>query len=274
MPWQIGKPACTTPEPVVAKDKERLDILLVERGLAETRTRARAYIMAGEVTVDGRLIDKAGTAVLRDAQIELKTPMPYVGRGGYKLAGALDAFSIEVEGLTCADVGACTGGFTDVLLQRGAAQLFAIDVGQGQLDWKLRQDERVTVMERTNARYLDTLANPVDLVVIDVSFISLRLILPAVQKWLAPAADVIALIKPQFEAGPESVGKGGVIRDPAVHRMVLTDMSGWSVAEGWRVMGLIPSPIQGADGNIEYLAWLQRGEQTRPLFGLIDEAMR
>lgn len=274
MLWQIGKPACTTPEPVVAKDKERLDILLVERGLAETRTRARAYIMAGEVTVDGRLIDKAGTAVLRDARIELKTPMPYVGRGGYKLAGALDAFGIEVEGLTCANVGACTGGFTDVLLQRGAARVFAIDVGQGQLDWKLRQDERVTVMERTNARYLDTLADPVDLVVIDVSFISLRLILPAVRKWLAPAADVIALIKPQFEAGPESVGKGGVIRDPAVHRMVLTDVSGWSVAEGWRVTGLISSPIQGADGNTEFLVRLQRGEQTRLLSDLIDEAMR
>jgi len=257
----------------VAKDKERLDILLVERGLAETRTRARAYIMAGEVTVDGRLIDKAGTAVLRDARIELKTPMPYVGRGGYKLAGALDSFGIEVEGLMCADVGACTGGFTDVLLQRGAARVFAIDVGQGQLDWKLRQDERVTVMERTNARYLETLTNPVDLAVIDVSFISLKLILPAVQKWLVPAADVIALIKPQFEAGPESVGKGGVIRDPIVHRMVLIDLSGWCVAEGWRVIRLIPSPIQGADGNIEYLAWLQRGEQTRPLSDLIDEAM-
>ncbi len=257
----------------MAKDKERLDLLLVERGLAETRTRARAYIMAGEVTVDGRLVDKAGTAVPRDARIELKTPMPYVSRGGYKLAGALDAFAVPVEGRICADVGACTGGFTDVLLQRGAARVYAIDVGQGQLDWKLRQDERVAVMERTNARYLETLAEPVDLVVIDVSFISLKLILPAAQQWLAPAADVVALIKPQFEAGPEFVGKGGVIRDAAVHRAVLADLLSWAVSQGWRVMGLIASPIQGAEGNVEFLAHLQRGEQTLPLSGLIDGVM-
>lgn len=257
----------------MAKDKERLDVLLVERGLVETRARARAHIMAGEVTVDSRRIDKAGTAVPRDAQIELKTPMPYVGRGGYKLAGALDLFGVPVQGRICADVGACTGGFTDVLLQRGAARVYAIDVGQGQLDWKLRQDERVVVMERTNARYLETLAEAVELVVVDVSFISLKLILPAARQWLAPAADVVALIKPQFEAGPESVGKGGVIRDPAVHRSVLADLLGWSVADGWSVMGLTPSSIQGADGNVEYLVWLRRDGETRPLSELIDDAM-
>lgn len=257
----------------MAKDKERLDVLLVERGLVETRARARAHIMAGEVTVDGRRIDKAGTAVARDARIELKAPMPYVSRGGYKLAGALDLFGVRVEGRVCADVGACTGGFTDVLLQRGAARVYAIDVGQGQLDWKLRQNERVVVMERTNARYLETLAEPVDLVVVDVSFISLKLILPAAQQWLAPSAGVVALIKPQFEAGPESVGKGGVIRDPAVHRAVLADLLGWSVAESWSVMGLTPSSIQGADGNVEYLVWLRRDGETLPLSELIDGAM-
>lgn len=258
----------------MAKEKERLDVLLVERGLVETRARARAYIMAGEVTVDGERVDKAGTAVSRHATIELKAPMPYVSRGGYKLAGALDSFGVRIEGRVCADVGACTGGFTDVLLQRGAARVYAIDVGQGQLDWKLRQNERVVVMERTNARYLDALAEPADLVVIDVSFISLKLILPAVQKWLTPFADVIALIKPQFEAGPESVGKGGIIRDPEVHRAVLTDLLGWSVSEGWCVSGLVPSSIQGADGNIEYLAWLQRGGQALPVTDLIDDVMR
>lgn len=258
----------------MAKDRERLDVLLVERGLAETRTRARAYIMAGEVTVDGVRVDKAGTAVSRLARIELKSPMPYVGRGGYKLAGALDAFDLWVDRRICADVGACTGGFTDVLLQRGAARVYAIDVGQGQLDWKLRQDERVTVMERTNARYLEALAEPVDLAVIDVSFISLKLILPAVQKWLAPSADVVALVKPQFEAGPESVGKGGIIRDSAVHRSVLTDLLGWSIAAGWQVKGLITSPIQGADGNVEFLAWLRRGDQALLPTDLIDDVLR
>ncbi len=255
------------------KDKERLDVLLVERGLAETRARARAYIMAGEVTVDGRRVDKAGTAVPRDAQIELATPMPYVSRGGYKLAGALDAFGIPVAGRMAADVGACTGGFTDVLLQRGAAGVYAIDVGQWQLDWKLRQDERVTVMEKTNARYLEALPTPVDLAVIDVSFISLKLILPAVRKWLDDTADVVALIKPQFEAGPEAVGKGGIVRDPAVHRAVLVDLLGWSIAEGWAVRGLTRSSIQGAEGNVEYLVWLRPSGLSADPTALIEKVL-
>lgn len=247
------------------KDKERLDTLLVERGLAESRARARAYIMAGEVTVNGQRVDKAGTAVPRDARIELAAPMPYVSRGGYKLAGALDAFGVSVIGRICADVGACTGGFTDVLLQRGAARVYAIDVGQGQLDWKLRQDERVAVLERTNARYLESLAEPIDLAVIDVSFISLKLILPAVRGWLNDTGEVVALIKPQFEAGPESVGKGGIVRDPAVRRAVLADLLGWAVAEDWAVSGLTRSSIQGADGNVEYLVWLRpSGASTEP----------
>ncbi len=255
----------------MAKDKERLDVLLVERGLVETRARARAHIMAGEVTVDGVRVDKAGTQISRSVQIELATPMPYASRGGYKLAGALEQFGLDVADRVAADIGACTGGFTDVLLQRGAARVYAIDVGQGQLVWKLRQDERVVVMERTNARYLDSLLEPVSLVVIDVSFISLKLILPAVRKWLSADADVVALIKPQFEAGPESVGKGGIVRDAAVRRAVLEDLLGWANDQGWSVNGLIQSPIQGTDGNIEYLAWLRSTQQEgRDIVILID----
>jgi len=257
----------------MAKDKERLDVLLVERGLVETRARARAYIMAGEVTVDGARVDKAGTQISRSAQIELIAPMPYASRGGYKLAGALDQFGLDVIGQVAADVGACTGGFTDVLLQRGAARVYAIDVGQGQLVWKLRQDERVVVMERTNARYLDALPESVDLAVIDVSFISLKLILPAVRKWLAAAGQAIALIKPQFEAGPESVGKGGIVRDAAVHRAVLEDVLGWVSDQGWRVGGLIQSPIHGTDGNVEFLVWLRidggQGQDTATLINAV-----
>ena len=254
----------------MAKDKERLDVLLVERGLAETRARARASIMAGEVRVNGERVDKAGTPVLRDAQIEVTAPMPYVSRGGFKLAGALDAFGVPVAGRVCADVGACTGGFTDVLLQRGAARVYAIDVGQGQLDWKLRQDARVVVLERTNARYVESLPEPVELVVIDVSFISLRIILPAVAQWLGPAADVIALIKPQFEAGPESVGKGGIVRDAAVRRRVLADVLGWASVHNWGVGGLVRSSLVGGDGNVEYLVWLRPGGASADLGGLID----
>lgn len=242
--------------------KERLDKLLVDRGLFETRTRARASIMAGEVRVNGERVDKAGTQVALDAAVEVAAPMPYVSRGGFKLAGALDAFGVPVAGRVCADVGACTGGFTDVLLQRGAAHVYTIEVGHGQLDWKLRQDERVVVMERTNARYVETLPEAIDLTVIDVSFISLKLILPAVVKWLADGADIIALIKPQFEAGPESVGKGGIVRDPAVRRAVLQELLGWATERDLSVVGLARSTIQGADGNIEYLVWLRPGPAT------------
>lgn len=258
----------------MAKDKERLDTLLVERGLVETRARARAYIMAGEVLVEGVRVDKAGTQISRSAQIELVAPMPYASRGGYKLAGGLDQFGLEVIGRIAADVGACTGGFTDVLLQRGVTRVYALDVGQGQLVWKLRQDERVVVMERTNARYLDSLPEPVDLVVIDVSFISLKLILPAVRKWLTTGADVVALIKPQFEAGPESVGKGGIVRDAAVHRAVLEDLLHWVGEQGWSVKGLVRSSIQGTDGNVEYLVWLcPDGARSQDIATLIGIAL-
>ncbi len=241
----------------MAKRKERIDRLLVERGLVSTRSRAQALIMAGEVLVDGRHIDKPGTAVLLDADLQLVAPLRYVGRGGHKLAGALRAFDLDVTRRSCADVGACTGGFTDVLLQNGAARVYAIDVGYGQLDWRMRQDERVVVMERTNARYLEALPEPVSFVCIDVSFISLKLILPAVQQWLTPDADVVALIKPQFEAGRKQVGKGGIVKDPAVHRQVLSELLAWALEHGLKPQGLTRSTIQGADGNVEFLVWLR-----------------
>ncbi len=247
----------------MASGKERLDKLLVERGLVETRSKAQAIIMAGEVTVDGQRVDKAGTAVPIEAEIDLAQPLPYVSRGGYKLAGALDTFGIDVAGRICADVGACTGGFTDVMLQQGAKRVYAIDVGQGQLDWKLRQNERVVVMERVNARHQDKLPEPVSFVAIDVSFISLRLILPSVQQWLADDGEVVALIKPQFEAGPELVGKGGIVRDASVHQQVLESMLSWVTGNGWGVAGLMASPIHGAGGNREFLIWLNR--QPTPL---------
>jgi 23S rRNA (cytidine1920-2'-O)/16S rRNA (cytidine1409-2'-O)-methyltransferase len=185
--------------------------------------------------------------------------MPYVSRGGFKLAAALAEFGIAVDGRICADVGACTGGFTDVLLQQGAARVYAIDVGYGQLDWKLRQDERVVVLERTNARYLETLPEPVSIVCIDVSFISLKLILPAVQGWLTAEAQIIALVKPQFEAGPAQVGKGGVVKETAVHQSVLLEIIHWAAEHGLATMGLIRSPVTGADGNVEFLLWLRPG---------------
>lgn len=237
-------------------NKVRLDKLLFERGLVETRSKAQGLILAGDVLVAGVQVDKPGTAVAVDAAIEIRSPLPYVGRGGYKLEGALEEFGINVNNRICADVGACTGGFTDVLLQRGARRVYAIDVGYGQLDWKLRQDSRVIVMERTNARYLESLAEPVDFVSIDVSFISLKLILPAVNKWLTSKADIVALIKPQFEAGREQVGKGGIVKDTAVHQQVLKDMLIWA-KDNYQVAGLIRSPIEGTDGNVEFLVWLR-----------------
>lgn len=249
----------------MAKKKERLDKLVVERGLIVTRSKAQGVILAGEVLVNGKMVDKPGTSIPLTATIELKTVMPYVGRGGFKLAGALDAFEIDVNGRVAADVGVCTGGFTDVMLQRGVAKVFAIDVGYGQLDWKLRQDERVHVMERTNARYLEFLDELVNFVCIDVSFISLRLILPAVQKWLQPEADIVALIKPQFEAGPKQVGKGGIIKDTAVHKQVVTDIVIWVGEHNLVAKDIIRSPIKGGDGNVEFLIWLQSGQSDTAL---------
>jgi 23S rRNA (cytidine1920-2'-O)/16S rRNA (cytidine1409-2'-O)-methyltransferase len=246
----------------VAGKKERLDKLLVERGLAPTRTKAQAYIMAGEVRVNGEAATKPGMAIRADSEIELIAAMPYASRGGYKLAAALQQFALDVRGRVCVDVGACTGGFTDVLLQSRAARVYAIDVGYGQLDWKLRQNERVVVMERTNVRYQKTMPEAIDFVCIDVSFISLQLIFPVVANWLTAVADVVALIKPQFEAGRRQVGKGGIVKDAAVHRQVLLDTLTAAAGAGLHPHGLMRSPIEGAEGNVEFLAWLCPSSST------------
>jgi 23S rRNA (cytidine1920-2'-O)/16S rRNA (cytidine1409-2'-O)-methyltransferase len=239
--------------------KTRLDQLVVERGLAPSRERARALILAGQVLVAGTPVTKAGTAVADDAAVQLLAPdHPYVGRGGIKLAHALDTFNIAVRGRECLDIGASTGGFTDVLLQRGAARVVALDVGHGQIDWKLRNDSRVIVVEEFNARHLTSsdLPGPVDLVVIDVSFISLRQIFPVIPPLLSAGADVVALVKPQFEAGRGEVRKG-VIHDASVHDRVLADVSAAAAAIGLTPTGSTPSPITGQKGNVEFLLHLR-----------------
>jgi 23S rRNA (cytidine1920-2'-O)/16S rRNA (cytidine1409-2'-O)-methyltransferase len=246
--------------------KQRLDTLLVERGLVASRERARALILAGQVLVGGRPGGKAGEMVMDDAELSLVVPdHPYVGRGGLKLAHAIETFQVAVAGRTGLDIGASTGGFTDVMLQRGAAHVVALDVGHGQLDWKIRSDGRVTVMERVNARTLtpemfrDASSAPrlFDIVTIDVSFISLRLILPVVPPLLAANADVIALVKPQFEAGRQEVGKGGIVRDPAVHQRVLDEVRTEAARLGLRTVNTTPSPIEGMEGNREFLIHLR-----------------
>ncbi|MBC8171330.1 MAG: TlyA family RNA methyltransferase [Anaerolineae bacterium] len=239
--------------------KIRLDLALHQRGLAPSREKARAMIMAGEVLVDGRSIDKPGMPVNTNAVLEVKAKPRFVSRGGDKLAGALTDFQFDVTGLICADVGASTGGFTDCLLQSGAAKVYAIDVGYGQLDYMLRQDERVVVMDRTNARYVAALPEAVQLVVVDASFISLKLLLPVFKVWVTPQADIIALIKPQFEAGRKDVGKGGVVRDHAVHSRVLTEILTFAAHDQFAVRDLTPSPLTGPAGNIEFLVWLSYG---------------
>jgi 23S rRNA (cytidine1920-2'-O)/16S rRNA (cytidine1409-2'-O)-methyltransferase len=240
--------------------RQRLDVLLVDRGLVPSRERARALILAGQVQVDGKPATKAGVSVESDADIALGVPdHPYVGRGGLKLAHALDTFAIDVTGLLALDIGASTGGFTDVLLQRGARQVVALDVGHGQLDWRLRTDPRVVVREHVNARYLppDDLPGPFDLVTIDVSFISLRQIFPIVPARLSPGGHVVALVKPQFEAGREDVERGGLVTDPAVHARVLDEVRAAARAVGLSPMADTPSPITGATGNQEFLLHLR-----------------
>jgi 23S rRNA (cytidine1920-2'-O)/16S rRNA (cytidine1409-2'-O)-methyltransferase len=237
--------------------KCRADQLLVERGLAESRARAQALILAGLVTADGRRIDKAGMSLAADAAIEVKgRDHPWVSRGGVKLAHALDHFAIDVAGKTALDIGASTGGFTDVLLARGARRVYAVDVGHGQLAWKLRQDPRVAVLERTNARYLTRAEVPeaVEAITCDVSFIGLATVLPAALALAADRAALVALIKPQFEAGRAAVGKGGVVRDPEVQRAVCQRVSAWIAAlPGWSVVGIVASPLIGPEGNREFL---------------------
>lgn len=236
--------------------KQRLDQLVADRGLAPSREMARRLIMEGNVTVDDQVMDKPGARVSADAAIRVRALPRFVSRGGEKLAAALVAFGLDVSGLICADVGASTGGFTDCLLQNGAARVYAIDVGYGQLDYRLRTDSRVVVMERTNARYVEELPERPQLAVIDASFISLRLLLPVVRRWLVPDGAVVALIKPQFEAGRGEVGKGGVVKDSATHVSVLREVLAAAQAEGYQVRGLVRSPLRGPAGNIEFLTWL------------------
>jgi len=238
------------------KNKERLDKLLVERGLIETRAKAQSLILAGQVFSGQQRLDKAGQLVALDAPLTVKENMPFVGRGGLKLTRALDHFQIEAAGKICLDIGASTGGFTDCLLQRGAARVVAVDVGHGQIDWKLRQDERVEVRENINARYLtpEDFTERFDLVVMDVSFISLTKILPVVPPLLAGPAFVLTLIKPQFEVGRAEVGKGGIVRDEVAQQRVAEEIVLFAASIGLHSRGVIDSPILGADGNREFLA--------------------
>jgi 23S rRNA (cytidine1920-2'-O)/16S rRNA (cytidine1409-2'-O)-methyltransferase len=255
--------------------KSRLDVLLVERGLAESRAKAQALIMAGQVRVDGQAADRAAALVAESAALSVERGERFVSRGGEKLEAALSAFGVDVRGLVCADVGASTGGFTDCLLQRGAAKVYAIDVGKGLLHWKLRSDPRTVVMEETNARFVERLPEPVSLATIDASFISLKILLPVVKAWFdfslltshpgkskkgEVGGEVIALIKPQFEAGRKDAAKNkGVIRDPAIHRAVLAEVLAFAQETGFGVRGLVRSPLLGPKGNAEFLAWLAAG---------------
>ena len=241
------------------KIKKRLDVLLVERLYADTRSKAQAIIMSGNVYVNGQKADKPGTSFEETVEIEVRGAVcPYVSRGGLKLEKALRDFGVKVDGFVCSDSGASTGGFTDCLLQQGARKVFAVDVGYGQLDWKIRSDERVVVMERTNIRYVtpEDLGEPLDLSVIDVSFIGLEIVLPTIKTLLKPTGQVLCLIKPQFEAGKENVGKKGVVRDPKIHQMVLDNFISLVDGLGFKILGLTFSPVKGPEGNIEFLGHL------------------
>jgi 23S rRNA (cytidine1920-2'-O)/16S rRNA (cytidine1409-2'-O)-methyltransferase len=239
--------------------KVRLDSLLAERGLFESRSRAAAAVLAGSVRIADRRATKAGQLVDRDVELSVDAPPAYVSRGGVKLANALDAFGLAVADRDALDVGASTGGFTDCLLQRGAARVIALDVAYGELDYRLRQDSRVTVIERTNARSLESLPFPPSVIVIDVSFISLRKVLPAVVALAAPSFDCLAMVKPQFEVGRGHVGKGGVVRDPGLRRDAVAGVASCGAALGCSVMGFAPSGLPGPAGNLETFAWLAEG---------------
>ena len=241
------------------KIKKRLDVLLTEQGYADSRSKAQAIIMSGQVYVNGQKADKPGVSYEETVQLEVRGAVcPYVSRGGLKLEKALRDFGVKPVDYVCSDSGASTGGFTDCLLQQGARKVFAIDVGYGQLDWKIRSDERVVVMERTNIRYVtpEDLGEPLDLSVIDVSFIGLEIVLPTIKTLLKPTGQVLCLIKPQFEAGKENVGKKGVVRDPKIHKMVLDNFVALVDALGFKILGLTFSPVKGPEGNIEFLAHL------------------
>ena len=259
-------------------NKTRLDVLLVERGFLESRQKAQTTIMSGLVYVKGQKVDKPGTAVPNDAEIEVRgNVLQYVSRGGLKLEKAMATFPIDLSGAICGDIGASTGGFTDCMLQNGAQKVYAVDVGYGQLDWKLRSDERVVCMERTNARYLthEQVPDELDFASVDVSFISLKLILPMLHTLLKEDGYVVCLVKPQFEAGKEKVGKKGVVRDPAVHLEVLENFFGHAKENGFTVIGITYSPIRGPEGNIEYLGYLRHGQHEETSFdlkALVDES--
>lgn len=243
--------------------KTRLDVLLVDRGLLESRQKAQAIIMSGQVFVNQQRVDKPGTAVPDDAQIEVRGGLRYVSRGGLKLEKAMASFPIALDGTVCADIGASTGGFTDCMLQNGAAKVYAVDVGYGQLAWSLRSDPRVVCLERTNARFLtrEQVPDPLDFASVDVSFISLKLILPALRGLLKEGGQAVCLVKPQFEAGREKVGKKGVVRDPAVHQEVLENFLLNAKESDFTVIGITYSPIRGPEGNIEYLGYLRCGAE-------------
>ena len=241
------------------KIKKRLDVLLTEQGYADTRSKAQAIIMSGQVYVDGQKADKPGVSYEETVELEVRGAVcPYVSRGGLKLEKALRDFHVDPTGYVCSDSGASTGGFTDCLLQQGASKVFAIDVGYGQLDWKIRSDPRVVVMERTNIRYVtpEQLGEPLDLSVIDVSFIGLDIVLPTIKTLLKPTGQVLCLIKPQFEAGKENVGKKGVVRDPKIHKMVLDHFVDLVTGLEFKILGLTFSPVKGPEGNIEFLGHL------------------
>ncbi len=247
--------------------KQRLDQLIFERGFTESRERAKTTIMSGLVFVNGQRVDKPGTAVDPEAELEVRgEALPFVSRGGFKLDKALKVFPVDPAGKVCIDCGASTGGFTDVLLQHGAAKVYAVDVGYGQLAWKLRTDARVVNLERCNLRYVteEQIPEALELAVMDVSFISIKLVLPAVSRLLKPGADYICLIKPQFEAGREEVGKKGVVRDVRVHERVVREILDFAPSVGLSVLGLDFSPIKGPEGNIEYLCYLKNGRYPSP----------
>lgn len=243
--------------------RTRIDVLLVRNGLVESSEQDERLIMAGQVLVNDRLVDKVGAEVYSDAMIRIRGRLAFASRGGVKLDAALDRFSLDVSGLVAADVGASTGGFTDCLLQRGATKVYAIDVGHGQLAWRLRCDPRVVVMERTNIRLLESLPEQVDLATVDTSFISLTLVLPVVRCLVRRSGQIVALVKPQFEAEREHVGRGGVVRDPEVHRTVLERICRWAIGNGLDVAGLVPSPLRGPAGNVEFFSLL-RWRTTEP----------
>ena len=268
--------------------KIRLDVLLVERGLAESRAKAQAMIMAGQVRIADQVALKPATAISADSVLTVDPGPRFVSRGGEKLEAALEAFGMDVSGLICADVGASTGGFTDCLLQRGALKVYAIDVGKGILHWKLRNDPRVVVMEETNARFVESLSEQIAVATVDASFISLKILLPVVKRWMFPSSpltplpegegNVIALIKPQFEAGRKDVSRGdGVIRDPEIHKQVLLDVLGFAQREGFSIRGLIKSPLLGPKGNAEFLVWLDpasAGIRSEDIIPVVEQVLK